>query len=76
MTEAACVRAELAGTLQSHRLRVEHASGHHQLIELDHVVEVLGELRQIITDLLALGIEVLQILNFKLGGDGHDSLPE
>jgi hypothetical protein len=38
------------------------------------VVEVLGEFGQIVTDLLALGIEVLQIFNFKLGGDGHDSL--
>ncbi|GGA10159.1 hypothetical protein GCM10011408_34440 [Dyella caseinilytica] len=39
------------------------------------MIEVFGELRQIVTDLLAFGIEILQIFNFKLGGDGHDSLP-
>ncbi|GAB2799598.1 hypothetical protein GCM10027021_23570 [Dyella kyungheensis] len=76
MAEAAGIGAELAGALQRHRLRVEHAGRQHQLVQLDHVVEILGEFRQIVTDLLAFSIEILEVFDFKLGGDRHDSLPE
>ena len=74
VAQTAGVGAELAGALQGYRLGIEHARGQHQFVQLDHVLEILGELGQIVTDLLALGIEVLQIFDFKLGGDGHDSL--
>src|SRR6185312_9487698 len=76
VAEARRIRAELAGALQRDRLGVEHARGNHQLVQLDHLVDVLRELGQVLPDLLALGVEVLQVFDFKLGGDGHGWLPE
>src|SRR6185437_12134838 len=74
VAETAGVGAQLAGALQRDRLGVEHARGQHQLVQLDHVVEILGEGGQVLADFVAFGIKVLQVFDFELGGDGHDSL--
>ena len=74
VAQAAGVSAQLAGALQGDGFGIEHAGRQHQLVQLDHMRQVFGEFGEVVTDLLALGIEVLQVFNFKLGGDGHDSL--
>src|SRR5699024_8812440 len=75
VAQAAGVGAELAGALQGDRLGFEHARGDHQLVQLDHVVQVLGEVGQVLADQLAFGVEVLQVWDFELGGDGHELPP-
>src|SRR6185312_10038749 len=47
----------------------------HQLVQLDHLVDVLREVGQVLAYLLAVGVEVLQVFDFKLGCDGHGMLP-
>ena len=73
VAEARGVRAELAGALQRDRLAVEDAHEQHQLVELDQLLDVARERRQIVADELAVRVEILQVFDLESGGDRHET---
>ena len=66
MTQARCIRSQFARALQIHRLGVEHAHKAHQLVQLHQGLWVLGERRYILTHELALGVEILHVLDIEM----------
>ncbi len=71
--QAGSVGAELAGALQRHGFAVEGAHVEHLLEQRQQGLRVGRIGREGVADRLAVRVEVLQVFDFELGGDGHDS---